>query len=133
MADIAPDQSPTYDQAEQADNHGVSDYRTWTFAEDEGGTTEISVSAAHLTVDRSTGPDCDGWSTAVTYTFTQRPADSEWSDGTHVAEAPASRSHVREISVLSDDPREAWHNYVTGELGHYLATRWLTSQPEPLA
>lgn len=132
MATISDDQSPSYDQAEQADQptdiDSVSDHRTWSFAEDEGGTTTITVSAAHLTVQRTTGPDCDGYGTDMTYSFVQRTPEHDWTNGTHVR---VERDFHR-TDVLADDPREAWHNYVTAELGHYLATRWLTGQPEPL-
>lgn len=110
------------------DTDSIDDYRTWTFAEDEGGLTEFTASATHLTIQRTTGPDCDGSRSDVTYTFVQRVAGSQWSDGTHVR--PDMRT--TDTDVLSDDPRTAWHDYLTAELGHHLASQWLTDQPEPL-
>ena len=109
------------------DQTATDDYRTWTFSEDEGGVTEITISATHLTVERTTGPDCDGYGSNMTYSFVTRPTDSEWPDGTHVRPNPRDY-HATDV-LVDGDPCEAWDNYVTAELGHYLSTRYLLSQP----
>jgi hypothetical protein len=110
------------------DRDALDDYRTWVFEGEEGGAIGVTASAAHLTIQRTSGPDCDGTRSDVTYMFVQRTPGSQWSNGTHVR--PDMRS--TDTDVWSDNPRMAWHDYLTAELGHHLASRWLTDQPEPL-
>lgn len=109
----------------------MTDYttsRTWTFAEEEGGTTSITVNDEHLTVDVFTGPDCDGTRSETHYVFVQRAEDYPYPSGT------TSRTGNRwedDTEVHCDDPQAAFSPWVAKQLGWALMGRWLTGQPEP--
>lgn len=105
-------------------------HQTWTFSEDEGGSTEVSADERHLTIDRHSGPDCDGTTTEQHLAFVLRPADSEWPDGTFVRTGPY-REDVTE--VLADNPQRAFDDYLDAELGGLLRSRYLIGQSDPEA
>lgn len=101
--------------------------RTWVFAEDEGGATVVTVNDQHLTVDVHTGPDCDGTTTVQHLEFTQWTTESGWPVGTW--DNSTRRRQSDPIYVLATDPQDAYDEWVDRQLGSYLRSRYLQSQP----
>lgn len=103
----------------------IADFRTWTFAEDEGGATCVTISDTHLTVERTSGPDCDGTRTQAYYVFVQRDPNGEHADGVHVR---TGRYQGDPIEVHADNPQRAYDDFVDRELGGLIRSRPLTGQ-----
>lgn len=102
--------------------------QTWTFREDEGGTTVISYNDQEATVSRSSGPDCDGTQTYEDWAFlpaSEGPA--EFPEGTWHR---VPRSNM-EYNVYVSDPDAAAFDFVRDQLGWALITgRYPLTAPE---
>lgn len=103
--------------------------KTWTFREDEGGTTTISYDVDENSVYHSTGPDCDGTRTERTIYFIPATPRSPF----HSLDVWYRRDNSRtEFNVFTENPDNAAADRAIHELGWALFTdKELLSQPDP--
>lgn len=130
---ISTDTCPVCDASATApvlpilDPETVNDYRTWTFAGSEGATETITSSDAHLTIETARS-GYDGYRETTLVFVQHTPADA-FPAGTH--DNTDRNGPTRVLVPVGTDPRDAHADYLRSELGHYLATRYCTAQPEP--
>lgn len=106
--------------------------QTWTFREDEGGTTAITFSQDENFVEVTGGPDCDGTTSQRSYFFwalTDRNAADPQTPGVYYRNPAYPRETVFDVYV--QNPDSASYDFAQDELGAALmSNKGLLSAPE---
>lgn len=99
--------------------------RTWTFAEDEGGTTVVEADMENLVLHLYSGPDCDRTTTERHIRFVA--TDDPERDGEQESTGPMRWDTSIRYALKPDD---AFIDYLFFELGSTLYCHPLLTQPE---